>query len=56
MVKMVYILVNCWYTGCQSATGAERVPVSPAVLLSPPQQRDHFQHVPGNFLTSKIII
>ncbi|XP_035765272.1 spindle and centriole-associated protein 1 [Neolamprologus brichardi] len=32
--------------GCQSATGAERVPVSSAVLLSPPQQRDHFQHVP----------
>ncbi|XP_039478776.1 spindle and centriole-associated protein 1-like [Oreochromis aureus] len=35
--------------GCQSATGAERVPVSSAVLLSPPQQRDHFQHVPATY-------
>ncbi|KAL3972857.1 nuclear respiratory factor 1 [Sarotherodon galilaeus] len=32
-----------------SATGAERVPVSSAVLLSPPQQRDHFQHVPATY-------
>ncbi|XP_063339585.1 spindle and centriole-associated protein 1 isoform X2 [Pelmatolapia mariae] len=35
--------------GCQSATGAEQVPVSSAVLLSPPQQRDHFQHVPATY-------
>ncbi|XP_005471934.1 spindle and centriole-associated protein 1 [Oreochromis niloticus] len=35
--------------GYQSATGAEQVPVSSAVLLSPPQQRDHFQHVPATY-------
>ncbi|XP_030612713.1 spindle and centriole-associated protein 1 isoform X2 [Archocentrus centrarchus] len=43
---------ECKAAGCQSVTGAERVPeqtlasVSPAVLLSPPRQQDNWQHVP----------
>uniref|UniRef100_A0A3Q4I5W9 Spindle and centriole-associated protein 1 n=1 Tax=Neolamprologus brichardi TaxID=32507 RepID=A0A3Q4I5W9_NEOBR len=46
----------CYSSCCQSATGAERVPVSSAVLLSPPQQRDHFQHAtsPNTFSANSV--
>lgn len=49
----VYTVINYWCTVCQSAPVPERLPqqtqvaASPALLLSPPRQRDNSQNIPS---------
>lgn len=45
------LIMNYWCAVCQSVGGDEKTQtrVSPAVLLSPPQQCDNWQQSPGEF-------
>lgn len=59
--SFVHVVVNYCCTVCQPAPVPERLPQrtqvagSPAVMLSPPRQRGHSQHIPRKSHTSDFI-